>query len=241
MENNLNLKFNLKFSTFCIAQFTIVTVILALGAFAYVFSYTTGHGGLLGFLPLLDVGNEQSIPTYISVVNLILASLLLFAIYVFEKAKNHSHFRYWGLLSVLFLLLSIDESASIHEQFSNLHDYLVAHELISPILSTHQWLPFGLAFIVLVSVILLPFIRNLPRKTIGIFSIAATVFVVGAVGLEYVGALMLETGMVESKNDIAYLIRRLFEEGFEMYGIALFNCALYREILQRNFSLTFGR
>ena len=75
----------------------------------------------------------------------------------------------------------------------------------------------------------------------GLFSIAATIFISGAVGFEYLGAVMLETGMVESRNDIAYLIRRIFEEGFEMYGIALFNCALYREILQRNFSLTFGR
>ena len=241
MENTLNLKFSPKFSTFCIVQFTIVTVVLVLGLLAYVFTYKTGHGGLLGFLPLLDVGNEQSIPTYVSVVNLLLASLLLFTIYIFEKTKNNNHSRYWLFLSALFLLLSIDESASIHEQFANVHDYLVTHELIPPVLSTHQWLPFGLAFIVLVLAILLPFIINLPRKTMGLFSIAATIFISGAVGFEYLGAVMLETGMVESRNDIAYLIRRIFEEGFEMYGIALFNCALYREILQRNFSLTFGR
>ena len=241
MQEKLNLKFNPRFSTFCVAQFTLVTVVLFLGLLAYIFTYKTGHGGLLGFLPLLDVGNEQSFPTYVSVINLLLTSLLLFAIYVFEKVNDNERYRYWLFLSALFLLLSVDESASIHEQFANVHDYLVDHELIPHILSTHQWLPFGIAFMVIVLAILLPFIINLPRKTLGLFSLAATVFIAGAVGFEYLGAVMLETEIVDSKNDIAYLIRRIFEEGFEMYGIALFNCVLYREIFQRNFALTLGQ
>jgi hypothetical protein len=240
VENKSNLNFTVAFSTFCLAQFTVITAVLALSLFALIFSYTTGHGGLLGFLPLLDVGNEQSIPTYVSTINLLLASIFLFVIYSYEKTHDQQNHRYWLSLAALFLLLSIDESASIHEQFANVHDYLAAHELITPMLNTHQWLPFGLAFIALASVIYFPFVRKLPRKTMVMFFLAATVFIAGAVGLEYLGALMLETGVVESRNDIAYLIRRLFEEGFEMYGIVLFNCTLYREILQRNFSLTFG-
>ena len=46
-------------------------------------------------------------------------------------------------------------------------------------------------------------------------------------------AVMLHTGFAE-KSDLIYQFRRIFEEGFEMFGIAIFNCALFREIVSRN-------
>ncbi len=143
-------------------------------------------------------------------------------------------------MSILFLYLSVDESAGIHENFGNIHEYLVRKELISPILNTNEWLPFGVFFVFAVSIILLPFIWKLPTDTRRYFLIAGCVFVTGAVGFEYLGALMIETGTVESRKDMAYLVRRLFEEGFEMYGVAIFNCALYREILCRKISVIIG-
>ena len=63
------------------------------------------------------------------------------------------------------------------------------------------------------------------------------IYIIGALGFEFLGAVMLKTGLVDSNKDLLYLIRRIFEEGFEMYGIALFNCALYREILNRKMVL----
>ena len=222
---------------FCIAQFIIVTVVIALGLFVYVFTKLTGYGDLLGFLRLLDVRGEQSIPAYVSAINLLLASILIFIIYSYEKSNKQNGAGYWLFLSILFLYLSIDESASIHENFENVHRYLVRKELISPILDTHQWLPFGVFFIFAVSIVLLPFVRKLPADTRRYFLIAGCVFITGAVGFEYLGAWMRKTGFVESRQDWAYLIRRLFEEGFEMYGVAIFNCALYREILRRKISV----
>ncbi len=236
----MKIKLSLKLSEFCIAQFAIVTVVIALGLFAYIFTKLTGHYNLLGFLRLLDVGREQSIPTYVSVINLLLASILIFIIYSHEKANKQNGAGYWLFLSILFLYLSIDESAGIHENFEHVYEYLVREELISPILDTHKWLPFGVFFVFAVSIVLLPFVSKLPTDTRRYFLIAGCVFVTGAVGFEYLGAVMLETGIVESSQDMAYLIRRLFEEGFEMYGIAIFNCALYREILRRKISVIIG-
>ncbi len=236
----MKIKLSLKLNEFCIAQFAIVTVVIALGLFAYVFPKLTGHDNLLGFLRLLDVDNELSIPTYVSVINLLLASILIFVIYSYEKTNKQNGAGYWLFLSILFHYLSVDESARVHENFGHIHGYLVRKELISPILDTHQWLPFGVFFVLAVSIVLLPFIRNLPADTRRYFLIAGCVFVTGAVGFEYLGALMIEAGLVESKKDMAYLVRRLFEEGFEMYGVAIFNCALYREILRRKISVIIG-
>ena len=239
-SSSLILRFNLKLREFCVAQFAIVTVIISLCLFAYIFTNLTGHGLLLGFLSLLDVGNEQSIPTYVSVINLLLASLLILIIYRYEKINKQNYSGYWLFLAIVFIYLSIDESASIHEKFSNIHNFLVSKELISPILNTHSWLPFGAFFITVVAIVLLPLLRNLPTDTLTYFLTAGCVFVMGSVGFEYVGALMLETGFVESKADTAFLVRRIFEEGFEMYGIAIFNIALYREILRREISVIIG-
>ena len=51
---------------------------------------------------------------------------------------------------------------------------------------------------------------------------------------------MLETGIIESDKDFPYLVEMLFEEAFEMYGVAIFNCALHREILRRKISAIIG-
>ncbi len=235
----MKIKISLKLNDFCIAQFAIVTVVIALGLFANLFTKLTDLG-LFGFLRLLDVSSEQSIPTYVSVINLLLASILIFIIYSYEKTNKQNGAGYWLFLSILFLYLSVDESASIHENFGNIQGYLVRKELISPIVSTHPWLPFGVFFVFAVSIVLLPFLRKLPTDTRRYFLIAGCVFVTGAVGFEYLGTVMLEKGIVESTKDMAYLVRRLFEEGFEMYGVAIFNCALYREILRRKISVTIG-
>ena len=134
-------------------------------------------------------------------------------------------------------MLSIDESASIHENFANVYDFLVAKNVIAPSLSSHTWVPFGLFFVAATAAVLVPFLKKLPADTARCFLIAGGVFVTGALGIEYLGAVMLEHNIVESKKDMLYLLRRLFEEGFEMYGIAFFNWALYREILRRKVSL----
>jgi hypothetical protein len=234
----LKIEFNVQVREFRIAQYATVTVVLILGLLAYIFADSTGHGNLLGFLRLLNVGSEQSIPTYVSVLNLLIASILLFIIYNYERAKEQSGAGYWMFLSILFLYLSLDESASIHENFANIHDYLVDKDVVAPVLDTHQWLPFGLFFLAVVSIILVPFIRKLQPSTRRSFIFAGGVFVTGAIGFEYLGALMLETGFSDDRRDMSYLIRRIFEGGFEMDGIVIFNCALYHEIVRRKISLT---
>ena len=143
-------------------------------------------------------------------------------------------------MSILFLFLSVDESASIHENFAHIHLYLVNEDIISSTLETHRWLPFGVIFVLVVLIVLSPFLCSLAADTRRHFLIAGCVFVTGAVGFEYLGALLLETGVVETRNDMVYLVRRIFEEGFEMYGVAIFNCALYREILLRKISVLIG-
>ncbi|PIA77475.1 hypothetical protein BFR04_08515 [Gaetbulibacter sp. 4G1] len=232
------MKLNIKLKRFVIFQLVTVTLIVILGLITYIFRDATGFGNLFGFLRLLDVGSEQSIPTYFSLINLLLSSILLYIIFKFEKSKNLKRANYWLFLSILFVFLSIDESASIHENFDLVYDYLSYNGFAPRLLETHQWLFFGLLFIFFIGIILIPFFKILPKRTLGYFLISGIIFVVGAMGFEFLGAIMLKTGIVESKDDLLFSIRRIFEEGFEMYGIALFNIALYREISNKKIALT---
>ena len=82
------LALNIKFSRFVQIQIVLVTLILLLGTFRYLFSEVTGVEHLGGFLRLLDVGKEQSIPTYFSVLNLLLAAVLILVICAAERREN---------------------------------------------------------------------------------------------------------------------------------------------------------
>jgi len=233
------MKFNIKLNDFIKVQFGLVSLILLLGLLSYIFTYLNGFGSLLGHLSSLDVGAERSIPTYFSVINLLFASILLYALFRHEKINMQKGTNYWLFLSILFLILSIDESVGIHEKFGRLYNYLAHNNIIPDIFETHGWLAFGIPFVVIFGLGMIPFLKLLPRATRYYFIFAGAVFVIGAVGFEYLGSVMLSTGFVESKTDFIYLMRRIFEEGFEMYGIAIFNCVLYREIVNKKITLTY--
>jgi len=222
-------EFQIKLQHFIAAQFTIITALLVLSISGYLFTHVTGHDYVLGFLRLIDIG-EASIPTYWSTFNLLLASILLFIIYKHEKLMNHNMARYWLLLSLGFLYLSIDEGASIHENFQNLHRYL---EIIPPIFGTYSWVPFGILFTLIVGISFISFIKSLSRITATYFVIAGTVFISGAIGFDFLADVMVHTKFAKP-GDLVYQFRGVLEEGFEMYGIALFNCALIREIISRD-------
>ena len=227
---------NIKLRDFCIVQFTLVTIIVILGLLSYIFRDSVL--GLSGTLyRLLDVGDEKSLPTLFSTLNLLFSSLLIYIIYRHEKEIVQKGSFYWLFLSLLFLFLSFDEFASIHEKFAKVYDTLVDKNIIYPVLETHGWILFGIAFVFIIALALIPFLKNLPQDTLRYFLLSGFIFVTGAIGFEFVGAMMLQTKFVESPTDIAYLIRRILEEGFEMYGVAVFNCALYREISIRRMCL----
>lgn len=233
----MKLEIEVSLYRFCVVQFTVISATLLLAIASYVLVELTGHETVFGFVRVMGV-DEQSIPTFVSVVNLLLASMLLFVIYGHQKNQNYSDFRYWLFLAALFLYLSIDELASIHENFSAVFRYLTDHGPIDVSFGSSEWIPFGIAFVLSVLLILLPFLKQLAADTLRNFVAAGAVFLAGALGFEYLGGAMLQSDVVESQHALTYKAIKLIEESFEMYGIAIFNCALFRECTVRHMSLT---
>ena len=67
-----------------------------------------------GLVILFDFNSERNIPTLYSSIALIFSSILL-AVIAFESKKLDRPHISWLGLSLIFLFLSIDEMASIHE------------------------------------------------------------------------------------------------------------------------------
>jgi hypothetical protein len=132
---------------------------------------------------LFDVDGEQNIPALYSGCTLLLCSILLAIISHAKKVAGNRYFPYWGALSIIFLLLFLDELLSFHER------------LIDPLRSTFHasgifyftWVIPGAIFVGLVALSFWRFLSVLPAKTRLLFIVAGTVYISGTLGMELVG------------------------------------------------------
>lgn len=184
-----------------------------------------------------DVGLEGNIPTFWSSFNMLFACFLcLFCGYF--GASNQRISRYWFLLALAMLALSVDEFIEIHERLGMLLSFTA---IDIPFLKQNYWVVPGALIVMLFALYFIPFLSALPTSTrIGVISSGA-IFVLGAVGMEGLGGAMLTSGEF-SRQDFIYDVRRLLEEGLEMYGIVLFNYVLlrYLETQAQHIHITFG-
>lgn len=223
---------------FVFIQFSIVSALGILCLLTYLIADAFGVNtrdlrGIENFLSIFDVRAETSVPTWFSIINLLVSSVLLFCLFVHNKAEGRSNAWYWLCLAVLFLLLSIDESAALHNKATHLAWYTgVPHEA----LRSHAWLPFGMAFVAVVAVAFVPFLRSIDGRLAALMVLSGAIFVSGAIGFELVASWMEYTSAGE-RGSLSRNLMVLIEECLEMYGIALFNCVLYRELARQDFHL----
>ncbi|SHF76143.1 hypothetical protein SAMN04487965_2636 [Microbulbifer donghaiensis] len=205
----------------------LVILFLTLGHAAGLYSrYALGHPSVYGLVPMFEFGGEGNFVAAYSASALLFASLLLAAISWAHRA-NGEKFTAWLMLSLIFLFLSIDEYAALHE-------HLV--DPVREVVATtgylyYAWvIPYSLALLVFVASYA-RFLLRLPRETALLFVVSGTVFVSGAVGFELLG------GNEHYVNGLGGRLSALVfvEELLEMLGIALFNFALLRYIVR-----TFG-
>ena len=174
---------------------------------------------------LVDFNQEANIPTFYSSLVMVLCSLLLFVITALTK-KAGTGYWCWLWLGMIFLFLSFDEAAAIHEIFIgitkrtfNLSGYF-----------NYAWVvPYGLGVLVLAG-LYIPFLRSLPRHTLLLFLVSGVVFVAGAIGLEMIGGNAHESQGAAGLYAVIYTL----EELLEMLGMALFLYALL-DYLSENF------
>lgn len=164
----------------------------------------------------LYVDYEQNLPSYFNSILLLLASMLTGFIYLLDRNAGLSKFK-WQFLSIIFLFLSLDESASIHEFFVT---FLPKYMGIGGSgIVTYAWvIPYGIAA-GLLGVYFLPSLRYLPGKVAKGMFFSGAVYVLGAVGFEMLGSLVIPPG---GSGSLAYAAIVTCEESLEMLGVIIF-------------------
>ncbi len=222
-------------------QFGIVTTLLFLSLLLYLYEDVAGVNYLVLASRVFDIGKEGSLPTWFSSFNLLLSASFLLFKFANSRMNSEDGSRYWLFLGLIFLAFSIDEVASIHERASGLRILLgpifPKETALSGILEYNHWVIYGAIFSFVVFLSFIPFLRKLPRRTAGQFLFAGAVFLCGALGFEFLGAWM-QYEKIAQAGDLIYNLRRIFEEGGEMYGIVIFNCALFDVLVNRDRALT---
>jgi len=187
-------------------------------------------------LRLFYFDSENTIPTWYSSFGLLLCAILLAIIAFAKKQQGATYALHWGGLAGLFLLMSIDEVAQIHDKAgTTLGSALVNFMGFTPSgLFHYTWLVPGIAIVLIVLLAYLKFLANLPRSTLLLFLLAGGLFVGGAIGTEMVESLFA-FGVEESGNKMWTAppsTQRTFaaivatEEFLEMLGVVVFIYAL---------------
>lgn len=170
------------------------------------------------FYVLIDLHGEVTIPTWYSSMLLLLCSLVLTGIAAL-KLRERDHYRFhWTGLAVIFLGLSIEESADVHGAVS--HRLHTAFDTGGAL--TYPWVVPAAILTLAVGVVYLRFLWSLEPRYRWWFLMAGGIYVGGALGMEVIEAAYDSA----VGDDGVYMAMVTVEEVMEMIGAILFLTAL---------------
>ena len=171
------------------------------------------YNGTRELPPLLTGFNQESNPpTLFSTAILAICGLLAAAISVAGKAEGKAQYFQWMGVAAVFFFLAIDETALFHERAT--HGVRRIVELEKMGLSHAAWTIPYMGMAVLVSAIYWRFFWRLPRATRWQFGSGIALYLIGAVGMEFVSCIWLDA---TDRNAVFYLLATV-EESLEMIG-----------------------
>lgn len=168
---------------------------------------------------MFGLGGEANLPATFSGGLLLFSGLLLGAV-ALEKRRSGAPFAFqWALLSAVFLFLSLDELASIHDNISKPLNRLYA----TGGALMYVWVvPYGLAVVFLL-LSLLKFLLRLPAVTRRLFLLSGVLYVGAALGIELLQAA--SNSQASGGGPLSFMSVTI-EESLEMLGVIVFIYAL---------------
>jgi hypothetical protein len=179
----------------------------------YLYYHRHHHGGR--FFQEFSLDREANVPSWFSSALLLTAAAVLALVALEALARNAPWRRHWAGLSVVYVVLSLDETAEIHERIGS---WLRAH------LNLHGPLHYGgvipaLALALFVGITYVRFLGALPRATrLGIL-LSAAIYITGAAGVEAASGWWAER---HGSKSTSLLLVSTVEENLEMVGTLLF-------------------
>jgi hypothetical protein len=170
---------------------------------------------------IFDLDMEYGVYTWLSSVNLFIASAILGIIGSSNVlAQDRMRFR-WLILSVVFFALSIDEHSSIHEKISN----VVSQVFTTSGFFNFAWVIPAIAVSIVGLVFYVPFIRTFPPWLRAYLIVSAATFLAGAIGMEMLGGAVAEQGG-NVRQSFSYRSLVTIEEALEGGSVILFIAVL---------------
>jgi hypothetical protein len=203
------------------ALWVIVPVLVLASTAGQYANYYLGHDHVFGAVERFSLDGEGNVPSWYSSTTLLICSVLLGFIAAARRRSGDRWWRHWGGLAAVFLYLSIDEGASLHE---------LAVEPVRDVLGVGgflywAWVIPGMAAAGLVALSYRRFVRALPPETRRRFLWAAGLFVGGAIGMEMLSGPWAEA---HGKRNAGFAVFFTIEETLEMAAVAIFLYALLR-------------
>lgn len=198
----------------------IVGVLVALSVGTSVLSFAPITDPFLGkardtVVRLLWLDGEANIPTWYSASLLLLCAFLLAIIAWAHRQRDTVYDVRWLILAVVFVLLSLDETAQLHElAIVPLRDRFHPTGFLY-----YAWIvpagicaaAFALAYV--------SFLARLPRRTARLICLSGALYVGGAIGME---ALSGELASLHGEHNLGYHAIITVEELLEMVGLVVF-------------------
>lgn len=199
----------------CAALFIIIA-----GAGREIFLAIYSEHTILKGIRIFNLDSENSLPAWFSSFLLLLCALQLALIARAKSQKKESFVKHWAFLSIFFFLMSIDESASIHE--------LVVRPLRNAFelggIFYFSWVIPAFFVVAAIAIAYIPFFLHLPRKTALLFFLAGNMYIGGALGMELVGGYFAAK---YGEHYPSYILSAIIEETFEITGLLIFFATLF--------------
>jgi hypothetical protein len=199
-----------------------VALLLVLFSIGGQFStHVSVNSRLAGLAPAFYVDVEQNIPTYFTVLLLLIAASLLAVIAMRNRKQVMPQVSEWVVLSLGFLAMAIDEAFQFHERLNIPVGTLLGDGDLG--VFYYPWVIPGIALVFVLGLYFLRFLQRLPPTFRFRFLMAAILYLGGAIGVELVGSH--HAGLHGSENWTYSMIATL-EESLEIAGLIMFTWAL---------------
>jgi hypothetical protein len=202
----------------------VLSVLSIAGQFA---KHGLGYPSLMGIVPLFYVDLEANAPSWYQSLVFALGALLLANIGYLARQRNEAFAIHWLVLAAIFVFLSVDESAAIHELTMEPIQRMTGG--LAGAWRPH-WVIIGIAVVAVLAASYLRFFMHLDRRARLHLLAAGIVFLAGAIGTEMGTHAMFEVYDLGRKEELTYIVGTHIEEALEMIGLAIFIDFLLRRL-----------
>lgn len=175
--------------------------------------YVFGHNNVYGLVPLFNLDQEENITNWYSSITILMCSILLGIIALKKKQEMDQYRLHWFVLSLIFLYMSIDDIAQIHEKSMALFSKFNFGDFIY-----FTWTIIVTPLLFIFILIYMKFFIDLPKNSRFLFFISGIIYVGGVLGMELIDGFYYSI----NGGNLIYALLTMLEEMLEMLGIAFF-------------------